>query len=165
MTEIGESSTDSTRMPREAFMQELVDTVLPDTDNLEEKYPIFYPTTIDTDLGLQMKELILKDFDAWNNGYDAWAEWTKELYTEDASYDYRGTVYDKTTMQEGLKDLVESSKRVRLNNVLVSEDWAAIHFWNCTTDADGNKSADNHMQFLHFVETEDGLKIDLCFAK
>ena len=72
-------------------MQGLIDTVLPATDDLETKYPVAYPTTIDTELGKQMKAAILKDFDAWNSGYEAWPAWADEFYTSDVMYDYRGT--------------------------------------------------------------------------
>lgn len=157
--------TDEERAAQDAFMKEVADTVLPETDDLEEKYPVVYPTTIDTEIGKQMKEIILQDFENWNSGYDTWAAWTDELYTDDVMYDYRGEKYDKESLKEGMKELVDSSKRVRINNILVSEDWAAIHFYNSTTDAEGNKDADNHMQFLHFVETDNGLKIDICWAK
>lgn len=85
------------RAAQEDFMQKLIDTVLPETDNLEEKYPVVYPTTIDTGLGEQIK--------------------------------------------------------------------AAVHFWNVVTDSEGKKDAFNQMQFIHFTETEDGLKADMCWAK
>ena len=58
-----------------------------------------------------------------------------------------------------------SDYTVRPGDSLVSEDWAAIHFWDVTTAADGTKSADNHMQFLHFVPDGDGVRVDLCWAK
>ncbi len=126
---------------------------------------VVYPTTIDTDMGKEMKEVILKDFDNWNKGYDAWCTWADEIYTEDLMYDYRGTEYDLAGLKEGMKDLIEKSRRVRINNILVSEDWAAIHFYNSTTMEDGSKDADNHMQFIHFVEGDNGLKIDRIWAK
>jgi hypothetical protein len=43
--------------------------------------------------------------------------------------------------------------------------WAAIHFWDVTTDEAGEKTANNHMQFLHFVEDGDNVKVDMCWAK
>lgn len=64
-----------------------------------------------------------------------------------------------------LKPLINNEKRVRINNILISEDWAAIHFWNVVSNADGTKDAFNHIQFIHFVEKDDEVKIDLCFAK
>lgn len=157
--------TKDERAAQEAFMQGLIDTVLPATDDLEAKYPVAYPTTIDTELGKQMKAAILKDFDAWNGGYEAWSAWADEFYTSDVMYDYRGTKYDLSGLKAAMQDMVGHEQRVRINNILISEDWAAIHFWNVVTDADGNKDAFNHMQFLHFIETDDGLKVDMCWAK
>ncbi len=157
--------TEEERAAQEAFMQELVETVLPETDDLEAKYPVVYPTTIDTEMGEQMKAAILQDFEAWNSGYDTWCAWADEFYTDDVMYDYRGTQYGLEDLKPAMKDMIESEQRVRINNILISEDWAAIHFWNVVTSEDGSKDAWNHMQFLHFVETEDGLKVDLCWAK
>ncbi len=157
--------TEEERAAQDAFMQELADTVLPETDNLEAKYPVEYPTTIDTELGKDMKALILQDFENWNSGYEAWSAWADKFYTDDVTYDYRGTEYDLAGLKEAMKPLVESEQRVRINNILISEDWVAIHFWNVVTDKDGNKDVFNHMQFLHFVQTDDGLKVDMCWAK
>ena len=157
--------TDEEKAAQEAFMQEIIDTELPETDDLEAKYPVVYPTTIDTELGKKMKAAILQDFEAWNSGYDAWAQWVDTFYTAEASYDQRGEVYDVNGLKEAMKDTVDGVKRVRINNILISEDWAAIHFYTVETDAEGNKDACNHMQFLHFVEDGDGVKVDMCWAK
>ncbi|MBE7005300.1 MAG: hypothetical protein E7425_13680 [Ruminococcaceae bacterium] len=78
-------------------LEEIIAKELPETDDLDAKYPVLYPMPIDTELGRKMK--------------------------------------------------------------------TAIHFWDVTTAADGTKSADNHMQFLHFVPDGDGVKVDLCWAK
>ena len=88
-----------------------------------------------------------------------------ELYTDDVMYDYRGGTYDLSTLKEGMRPMVESERRVRINNILVSEDWAAIHFWNVVSGQDSTKDAYNHMQFMHFADTDEGLKVDLCWAK
>lgn len=157
--------TDEEKAAQNALIQAIIDTVLPETDDLEAKYPVVYPTTIDTELGKQMKAAILKDFDAWNSGYDAWCAWADELYTDDVMYDYRGTQYDLAGLKTAMQSMIESEQRVRINNILISEDWAAVHFWNVVTSADGSRDAFNHMQFIHFVETEDGLKVDMCWAK
>lgn len=53
-----------------AFMEELTSITLPETDDLEVKYPVLYPTTIDTELGRKMKAAILEDFEHWNRGYE-----------------------------------------------------------------------------------------------
>ena len=68
-------------------------------------------------------------------------------------------------LKTALKDVVDSVKRVRINNILTSEDWAGIHFYTVETDAEGKVDAYNHMQFLHFVEDGEAVKVDMCWAK
>ena len=138
---------------------------LKDTDNLEEKYPVVYPTTIDTELGKQMKAAILNDFENYNSGYGAWDKWTDEFYAENASLNYKGDDVSLDEYKDIVKDEIGNTSRVRINNILVSEDWAAIHFWTVTTNEDGTKEADNHMQFLHFVQNGDKVQVDNCFMK
>ncbi|MCR5580277.1 MAG: nuclear transport factor 2 family protein [Pseudobutyrivibrio sp.] len=157
--------TEEEQKAQKEFMDELTSTVLKDTDDLEEKYPVVYPTTIDTEIGEKMKTAILNDFENWNSGYDAWDAWTDTFYTDDVAMNYLG---DDTTLDDyksAVKDQIDNTQRVRINNILVSEDWAAIHFWTVTTNEDGTKDADNHMQFLHFVENGDDVQVDRCFMK
>ncbi len=157
--------TEEERAAQDKTIQDLIDKKLPETDDLEARYPVLYPTTIDTEMGEKMKAAVIKDFESWNSGYDAWTAWTDDFYTEDLQYDYRDQVFDLAGLKTAMKDMVESEQRVQINNILISEDWAAIHFWNVVTDAEGNKDAFNHMQFLHFIQTDDGLKVDKCWAK
>ena len=147
------------------FMADMIAKELPETDNLDEKYPVLYPTPIDTELGKKMKAAILNEFEQWNNGYDAWAAYADTMYAADVKYDLSGEELNLAGLKAAMKDRVDVTKRVQINNILVSEDWAAIHFWDVTTAADGTRSADNHMQFLHFVPDGDGVRVDLCWAK
>ena len=87
------------------------------------------------------------------------------MYAADVKYDLSGEELELAGLKTARKDSVDGTKRVQINNILVSEDWAAIHFWDVTTAEDGAKSADNHMQFLHFVPDGDGVKVDMCWAK
>ncbi len=112
--------TKDERAAQEAFMQGLIDTVLPVTDDLEAKYPVAYPTTIDTELGKQMKAAILKDFDAWNSGCEAWSAWAEEFYTGNVMYDYRGMRYDLNGLKAAMQDMVGHEQRVRINNILIN---------------------------------------------
>lgn len=109
--------------------------------------------------------IVAQDFDAWNNGFDAWSEWADSFYTEDVSYDLRGEKLDLEGLKAATKETIDSVKKVRINNILVSEDWAAIHFYYVETDDAGSEDAYNHMQFLHFVEDGDGVRVDMCWAK
>ena len=157
--------TEEEQKAQKEFMDELCNTKLKDTDNLEEKYPVVYPTTIDTELGKQMKAAILNDFENYNSGYAAWDKWTDEFYAENASLNYKGDDVSLDEYKDIVKDEIGNTSRVRINNILVSEDWAAIHFWTVTTNEDGTKEADNHMQFLHFVQNGDKVQVDNCFMK
>ncbi len=147
------------------FMEELMSTKLKDTTNQEEKYPVVYPTTINTELGMKMKAAILQDFEYFNQGAAAYDTWAGSFFTKDAKMNYLG---DDISLNDYIKTLeaqTATNQRVRINNILISEDWAAIHYWTVTTNADGTKDADNHMQFLHFVENGGNLQVDMCYAK
>ncbi len=146
-------------------MDELASIELKDTDDLEEKYPVYYPTTIDTELGAKMKEAILEDYDSFNQGYDTWEKWADLFYTEDVAMNYLGEDISIDDYKAVMAEKADDTQIVRINNILVSDDWAAIHYWTVTTAEDGTKDADNHMQFLHFVEDGDGVQVDMCYAK
>ena len=156
--------TEEERADQAAFMEKLIHTVLTDTDNLENKYPILYPTSIDTEFGKKMKAAILNDFEQWNSGYDTWADWADKLYTADVCYHQNDAELDLNGLKAAAKEMINSTQRVQINNILVSADWAAVHFWTVDTDTEGNKSANNHMHFLHFIEDGDSVKIDLCWV-
>ena len=132
---------------------------------IEEKYPALYPTTIDTEIGEKMKAAILNEFEQWNSGYDAWAAYVDTMYDAGIEYDLSDEKMDREGFKAAMKEKVDNTKRVQINNILVSEDWAAIHFWDVTKDEAGEKTANNHMQFLHFVEDGDNVKVDMCRAK
>ena len=157
--------TEEEQKAQKEFMDELCNTELKDTDDLEEKYPVVYPTTINTEIGEKMKAAILNDFENWNEGYDAWNTWTDEFYTDDVAVSYLGQETTLDDYKSAVKEMIGNTQRVRINNILVSEDWAAIHFWTVTTEDDGTKDADNHMQFLHFTENENGVQVDRCYMK
>lgn len=158
--------TDEEKQAQQEFMQGIIDTQLSDTDDLEKKYPVEYPTKIDTERGEQMKALVLQDFEHWNSGYEDWAAWADQYYTEDGSLDYNNNTLDRAGLKEQMKGIAdrESVQRVKLMNLLTSEDWTAVHYWNVITAEDGTKTATDTMAFYHFAEQEDGsLKIDRCY--
>ena len=157
--------TEEEQKAQKEFMDELCNTKLADTDDLEEKYPVVYPTTIDTEIGQYIKTAILNDFENWNQGYDAWNTWTDSFYKNNVEMTYKGEEVSLDDYKKIVKKDIDSTQRVRINNILVSEDWAAIHFWTVTTNDDGTKTADNHMQFLHFVLNGDKVQVDRCFMK
>ena len=66
----------------------------------------------------------------------------------------------KSELSQKIKDL--HVQRVRLDNLIVSEDWAGIHYWNVITDENGVRTPMDTMAFMHFVNTDAGIKADLC---
>ncbi len=157
--------TEEEKEAQKKFMEEMIAKELPETSDLNEKYPVLYPTTIDTEIGVKIKEAVLNEFEQWNRGCSAWSSYADTMYAADVKYDLSGEEMDLAGLKALRKDQVDQTKRVQINNLLVSGDWAAIHFWDVTTAADGTKSADNHMQFLHFVEDGGQVKVDMCWAK
>lgn len=154
--------TEQEEAEQEAFMAELINTELADTDDLEDKYPVTYPTPLDTEIAQKIKVFILNEFENWNNGYDAWAGWADTAYADNLMYN---DDMNRDDFKNNVKEMIGNEKRVRINNILVSEDWAAIHFWSVTTNGDGTKTADNHMQFIHFTEENGNVKADMCWYK
>lgn len=155
--------TDEEKAAQKEFIDGIINTELKDTDDLDEKYPVEYPTTLAGEKDEQMKELILQDIDSWNKGYDEWSAFAEEHYTEDGVLNLNNQDYDRSGFEGAMKDVAdkEDVKRVRVLNVLTSEDWTAVHLWNVITGADGEKTAADTMAFYHF---NDDMQIDQCFV-
>ncbi len=152
-----------------ALQQEQIDAVLnyeiPETDDLNEKYPVKNPTSDNSDKADMIRAAILKDFDAYNQGVDAYAEEVQDLFTDDALITVSGDKYDKAGYIELEKTNAETTKVTKLyfDNMLISGDWAAIHYRVTNEDAaTGEKDAADKMEFFRF--TEDG-KVDICYKK
>lgn len=154
--------TDEEKAAQQEYIDSIVNTELKDTDSLDEKYPIEYPTTLATEKDQKMKDIILQEIDSWNEGYSSWTAFVDENYAEDGALDYNNQGNDRSGFEAALKEIAdkEDVKRVKVLNVLTSEDWTAVHYWNVITDADGNKTAMDTMAFYHF---NDEMKIDQCF--
>lgn len=154
------------RNTQRRFMDELIAIELKDTDDLEEKYPVYYPTTFDSEYASEVKTILLKEIEARNNGEEPYVEWIEENITEDALIDFRRVKPDRAGLKNVIKeDMNDSPKTVRINNLLISDGWAAIHYWEVVTTEDGSKDVNNHMNFYHFVKTDSGLKIDKIWKR
>lgn len=151
-----------------AYIQGIVDATLPETSNLEEKYPVTYPTALSTPLAKKIKAFILSEYDAWNTGGSEWSGWVDRSYTSDVTYDWNGTVFNLAGAKN-LNAMVSaevSAKKVRIDNIIVSEDWAGVHAWMSVHRPDGSADAFDTMAFYHFVEGGNGtLKVDKCWIK
>ena len=158
--------TDEERAQQQAFFDEVAATVIPDTDDLAVKYPVRNPTSIDDALGEKIRDAILKDFDAWNQGADAWTAWADSYYAADFVSHSDKQEMTLAEYKEHAAAQTETVTRLYFENMLISGDWAAIHYRTAITDpATGEKTAGSVMQFLHFAEDGDGVRVTEAWTK
>ena len=155
---LGFFQTPEEKAAQKEMMDSIAATVIPDTDDLAEKYPVKYPTTIRTGLGERIRAAVLNDFDHWNNGYSDWAEWADSYYSKDLAYHTDKACMTFAEYKESERE--NTSKRLYFESLLIAGDWAAIHY---RTVSDGE--AGSRMQFLHFVQEDDGLRVTECWSK
>ena len=155
---LGYFQTEEERAAQEKMMAEIASTVIPDTDDLEKKYPVCSPTSIRTEAGERIKAAILNDFDKWNQGYEAWSTWADTYYSRDLAYHTDRKCMTLSEYKESEKE--NGSKRLYFDSMLISGDWAAIHY-----RLSQNGEAGSRMQFLHFMEDGSGLKVTECWTK
>lgn len=158
--------TEEEQAQQQAFFDEIVSTVIPNTDGLAEKYPVRNPTGIDDELGQKIKEAILQDFDAWNQGADAWTAWADSYYDSGFISHYSSGDMSLAEYKDYAAAQTETVTRLYFENMLISGDWAAIHYRTVITDpATGEKTAGSVMQFLHFTQDGDGVHVTECWTK
>jgi len=160
--------TDEEKAAQQAALDAVVNATIPDTTDLKAKYPVTYPTTLDTDMARKIQNAILNDFENWNQGFDAWTVWADTYYDSSLQYHTNANTMNFSEYKVSVKNAAESTdvKRIRFDNMLISGDWAAIHYritsQNTTT---GEKTAGDVMQFLHFAEDGDSVKVIECWTK
>lgn len=146
----------------------VLSAVIPDTDDLAVKFPVTHPTAIKDVMSEKIRAAILKDFDRWNQGPDAWCAWADEYYTPDYKYTFNEDVKTLAEYKAHVRDYMAQKKdeRVCFDSLLVSGDWAAIHYRMRVTDrATGETIAADRMQFLHFVADSEGVRVDASWTK
>ena len=133
------------------------------TEELLKRFPIRYQTPASTPQEKGIQNRMLNGF-----GTSAWSGWVDRSYASDVTYDWNGTVLDLGGAKE-LNARVSAevtAKKVRIDNIIVSEDWAGVHAWMSVHRPDGSADAFDTMAFYHFVEGGDGtLKVDKCWIK
>ena len=150
-----------------AMMDEIIATRLPETDDLDAKYPVLYPTEIKGEKAQRIKHLLLQDLDSWNKGAEAYAQWADTFFSKDIAYDYNDVMLDREGIKANAKALMQAKnlKRVKVYNILVNDDWAAVHAWHVVTGEDGKKDVFDSMSFYHFTEEDGTLSVDKCWIK
>lgn len=141
---------------------------LPDTADLEKKYPVRYPTTDGSGYAKEIRRLLLEDFDSWNRGLADWKKNVDTLFAEDAQVSWG---YSNAVSREGYKAVQEelggngTLAKLYYDSMLISGDWAAIHFRVVYTDGEsGVRTPGDIMQFYHFVEGDGALKVDMMWS-
>ena len=158
---------DEERMVQDEKIYLLLNYQIPQIKNLTEKYPIFYPTEyLDKDKNKSKKfiEIILEGFDKWNTDVESYCEWLSEGYTDDAlSYGLGGVKRNMEEYKNAMRKLAEEQniKKLYFYNILVRDNWAAIHYQYKTEYLATNiKDTGDRMQFLKFKEIESNYKIE-----
>ncbi len=87
--------------------------------------------------------------------------------TEDGVYNADETDYTREGLLSHSVDVIEKTKeeRVRINNILVSDYWAAAHYYSKIVLPDGNRDIKESMEFMHFVKGDKGLMVDRLWLK
>ena len=129
-TGVSSFQTEEEKAAQQASLEAIINASIPDTPNLEEKYPVAYPTPIDTGMAKKIQSAVLNDFDNWNQGCDAWTTWADTYYDSNVQYH---TDAGNMTLEEykaAVKNAAESTevKKICFDNMLISGDWAAIHY-------------------------------------
>lgn len=154
--------TDEEKAQQQADLTAIVNTEILNTTNLEAKYPVLNPTPIETDLAKMIQTAILNDFENWNQGAAAWTQWADTYYDSSLKYHINSETMTLEDYKASVKDASSSTnvKRINFDNMLISGDWAAIHYRVTNQDvATGEKTASDVMQFLHFVKNGDSVKV------
>lgn len=103
------------------------------------------------ELSAKIQSRMLNGFNRWNMGYDEWEKLIDSFYADNISLNYLGEDISPDDYKAEVRKQTENTKKVRINNILISEDWAAVHYWTVTTAEDGTKDADNHMEFRPYA--------------
>ena len=152
---------------QQAFTDSILNTVLADTEDLQKKYPVVYPTAIPAGDGEKMRDFVLGFIDAWNGGAESFSSFAGDFLTEDGVYNADDTDYTREGLLSHSVDVIEKTKeeRVRINNILVSDYWAAAHYYSRVELPDGSRDIKESMEFRHFVKGDKGLMVDRLWLK
>lgn len=160
--------TDEERTAQNAAIAALEAYEIPNTDDLVKKYPVKYPTPNHSAMAGQIESAILQDFEWWNQGYQAWGTWADTYYDSGLVYHLGQDTMGLTQLKAAVAQTAEKEtvKRLYLDSMLISGEWAAIHYRIRTQDVQtGAVIAGDRMQFLRFKQNDTGIKVTECWTK
>ncbi|NGZ74678.1 nuclear transport factor 2 family protein [Saccharibacillus alkalitolerans] len=166
--QVSSFQNDNEKAAQQESLDAIVHKEIPDTTDLEAKYPVTSPTPIDSDMGKKIKDVILNDFEKWNQGFDSWEKWADTYYDSSLQYHTSKDTLNLSEYKAAMKESADSTdtKRIQFDNMLISGDWAAIHYRITNEDkTTGEKTAGDVMQFLHFAQDGDQLKVIESWTK
>ncbi len=136
------------------------------TDDLEKKYPVLHPTGSCSEKAEEMKTIILKDFDAYNKGNEAYRQFILENYAADYVHQVEAEpLMDLAQYQKYVESEIGNVEKLYFDNMLISGSWAAIHYRLTKVNPQtGKKEAGDRMQFIEFGQQDDRLKIKGCYT-
>ncbi len=133
---------------------------VPDVDDLAQKYPVKNPTPDSSDYADEIRDLILNDFDAWNSGLEAWLDFVAQAYADDFAYQVAAKdPIDLDGYKELAMQLIPTTERLYFDSMLVSGDWAAIHYRIVRKGANGSREAGDVMRFMKFQRDGDSVRM------
>lgn len=160
--------TDEERTAQEEALLAILNTQIPDTTDLEFKYPVVYSTSIKTEMEQNIQAAILQDFEHWNQGYDSWAVWADSYYASDMQHHTDREDMTLAQYKEAIRNVAQSTEVTSLyfDNMLIRGEWADIHYRVIAQDMETREmTVEDVMQFLHFEEDGDGVKVIECWTK
>jgi len=121
------------------------------------------PTKDNSEWAEEIRALVLKEFAAFNEGYEAWEKAADEMYTKDMKFFHSLEEMDLDGHKALVKEDIEEKelKRVYFHNLMVSGEWAALYYRTRKKNpAAGEVEAYSDMEFVHFTKEDGTLKAD-----
>ena len=149
---------DKEKGEEETQINDLLSYQIPSNGDLKTKYQIEYTTTYTAEEEKKL-EIILEGFDNWNKGIEAYKTWVDKAYDKNAKSSGLNEI--ERTMDEYKEEMEQlcnekTIKKLKFDNVLIREDWAAIHY---RYRIEEQNYVGDRMQFLKFQEKDGALKI------
>lgn len=126
------------------------------TEELLQKFPVMYPTSLQSKLEKDIQNRLLTGFENWNRGYDAWKAWGNILYTEDSYYNVHGA---RLTLAEYQQSMDVTLKKMNIQmgqfkNMVICDNWVGIQYEISTNGKPGTT-----MEFVQFKDYGDKLGV------
>ena len=119
------------------------------TDELLQKFPVVYPTSLQSKQEKDIQNRLLTGFENWNRGYEAWKAWGDILYTKDSYYNVHGA---RLTLAEYQSSMDATLKKINIQmgqfkNMVIVDNWVGIQYEISTNGKPGTT-----MEFVQFKD-------------